>query len=544
MIEIGVSNIYKNFGYKNVLAGLSLEVMTGERVGIVGRNGTGKSTLFKLISGEENPDKGSLSIRRGATVGYLEQIPSLQSQDKTVEEVLMSTFDEVLRVEKRMRALEAEMSAEKDMEKLETLMQSYESEQSRFMALDGYSVSERFARITTGFHLEELLERPFNVLSGGQKTVVNLAGVVLKQPDILLLDEPTNHLDVKTLEWFEDFLSRYHGTVVIISHDRYFLDKVTNKTVILEGGTAESFKGNYSFAMKEQERLMLLEFEEFKNQQKKINAMKAAIKRFREWGYQADNPKFFRKAKELERRLDKLEMIDKPQLEKPKIPLEFSGQRSGNDVLVVKDFSIAFGETVLFEHAEMEVFEKDKACFMGDNGTGKTTLIRAVLGEQDGYTGEIKLNPSAKLGYIPQEIRFEHEKMSVIEAFRSGYPCPELEARRILSKFFFYGENVFKRASSLSGGEKVLLKLAILIQNEVNFLILDEPTNHIDIETREMLETALLDYGGTLLFISHDRYFIKKLAGKIFEIKDKNILTFADDYDTYRSFQKKQNVEA
>ncbi len=535
MIEIGVNNIYKNFGYKAVLSGVSFNIMTGERVGIVGRNGAGKSTIFKILCDEESPDKGSVSIRRGATLGYLEQIPVLHESDKSVQEVLMENFSEVTEHEEKMRRLETSMANEKDADALNRLMEEYQEAQSRFIALDGYSVSERFGRIVTGFRLEDFLDREFNVLSGGQKTIVNLAVTVLKQPDILLLDEPTNHLDVKTLEWFEGFLSKYQGTVVIISHDRYFLDKVTNKTIIFEGGECEEFSGNYSFAVKEQERLLVLEFEDYKNQQKKISAMKAAIKRFRDWGYRADNPKFFKKAKELEKRLEKLEMIERPQLEKPKIPIEFGGERSGHDVLIIEDLSIAFGEHEIFDKAEMSIFEKDKAAFLGDNGSGKTTLIKAVLGELTDYSGTIKISPSAKLGYIPQEIRFEHDKMTVIEAFRDGYPCPELEARRILSKFFFFGESVFKRASSLSGGEKVLLKLAVLIQNEVNFLILDEPTNHIDIETREILESALLDYSGTLLFISHDRYFIRKLGSRILSIEDKKIVSFNGDYDSYRA---------
>lgn len=541
MIEIGISNVYKNFGYKNVLAGVNCEIMTGERVGIVGRNGAGKSTLFKIISGEENPDKGAVSIRRGATIGYLEQIPSLQSKDKSVREVLMENFAEIMTLERKLHGLEDEMSSEPNTDKLDKLMNEYQECQSKFIALDGYSVSERFGRVVTGFNLEDILERPFNVLSGGQKTIVNLASTVLKQPDILLLDEPTNHLDMKTLEWFEDFLSRYSGTVIIISHDRYFLDKTTNKTIIMESGECESFLGNYSFAIKEQERLLLLEFEEFKNQQKKIAAMKSAIKRFRDWGNRGDNEKFYKKAKELEKRLEKMEVLDRPQLEKAKIPLDFSGKRSGNDVLIVEDFSIAFDDNVLFDNAEFSIFEKDKICFMGDNGTGKTTLIKAVLGEFSDYSGDFKINPSAKIGYIPQEIRFESDKMSVLEVFRYSCPSTELEARRILSKFFFYDEDVFKRASSLSGGEKVLLKLAILIQNEVNFLILDEPTNHIDVETREMLEEALLEYKGTLLFISHDRYFIRKIANRILEIKDKKIESFSGDYDSYRAYLLKHS---
>lgn len=541
MIEIGMNHIVKNFGFKKILNGASLEVMTGERTAIVGRNGTGKSTILKLISGEENPDSGEVSIRRGASIGVLEQIPRLWEAEKTVEEVLLEPFSAVLETERQLRLLETEMACPEG--NFDSLLERYSALQERYTAQGGYEMEERTSKVVQGFHLSELLDREYNVLSGGQKTVVNLAAAVLRQPDILLLDEPTNHLDVKTLEWFESFLSKYRGTVLLVSHDRYFLDRVATRTIVLEAGQCTSFAGNYSFSMKEQERLMLAEFEQYKNQQKKIDAMKAAIKRFREWGAQADNPKFFRKAKELEKRLEKLEILERPQLEKPKVPIRFSGARSGTEVLKLTDFSLAFGETVLLEHADLLIREKDKVCLMGDNGTGKTSLIRAVLGENPVYSGSVSLNPSVQLGYIPQEIRFPVETDSVLEAFRRECPSGEGEARNLLAKYFFVGANVFKRVSSLSGGEKVLLMLCILLQNQVNFLILDEPTNHIDIETREMLEDALLEYGGTLLFISHDRYFIEKTASRIAEIRDRRIESFDGGYADYRSFLRGRQVQ-
>lgn len=542
MIEIGMNQIVKNFGFKKILDGASLEVMTGERAAIVGRNGTGKSTILKLISGEESPDSGEISIRRGASIGMLEQIPRLREPGKTVKEVLLEPFADVLRLETELRRLETDMASPGA--DFSVLSEQYAAAQERYTALGGYEMEERTAKVVQGFRLAELLLREYNVLSGGQKTVVNLAAAVLRQPDILLLDEPTNHLDVKTLEWFEGFLAKYRGTVLLVSHDRWFLDRVATRTLVLEAGACTSFPGNYSFSMKEQERLMLVEFEQYKNQQKKIAAMKAAIKRFREWGAQADNPKFFRKAKELEKRLEKLEVLDRPQLEKPKVPIRFSGARTGAEVLKLSDFSLAFGEHVLLEHAELLVREKEKVCLIGDNGSGKTSLIRAVLGENPAYSGGIVLNPSVQLGYIPQEIRFPVETDSVLEAFRRECPSGEGEARNLLAKYFFVGANVFKRASSLSGGEKVLLKLAILLQNQVNFLILDEPTNHIDIETREMLEDALLEYGGTLLFISHDRYFIEKTATRIAEIRDHRVESFDGGYTAYREYLEKQPPKA
>lgn len=532
MIEIGMNQIVKNFGFKQILSGACLEIMTGERVALVGRNGTGKSTILKLIAGEETPDSGEISIRRGAALGLLEQIPRLREPGKTVEQVLLEPFADVLAAERELRSLEAKLTAGDCGPALE----QYAQAQERYAALGGYDMEELTSKVIGGFHLSELLDREYNVLSGGQKTVVNLAAAVLRQPDILLLDEPTNHLDVKTLEWFEGFLSRYRGTVLLVSHDRWFLDRVATRTLVLENGACASFAGNYSFSVKEQERLTLLEFEQYKNQQKKIDAMKAAVKRFREWGAQGDNKKFFRKAKELEKRLEKMEVLERPQLEKPAIPIHFSGARTGAEVLRLENFSLGFSEdAMLLEQTELLIREKDKLCLMGDNGTGKTSLLRAILGETTQYSGKIVLNPGVQLGYIPQEIRFPMETDSVLEAFRRECPVTEGQARNVLAKYFFTGTNVLKRCSSLSGGEKVLLKLAILLQRQVNFLILDEPTNHIDIETREMLEDALREYAGTLLFVSHDRYFIEKTATRIAVLRNRRIESFDGGYEAYRT---------
>lgn len=534
MIEIGMNGIVKNFGFNNVLHGANMEIMTGERVGLAGRNGSGKSTILKLISGEETAQKGMVSIRRNSTVGYLEQIPQLFHKEMLTKAVLWEALERPLRLEAAMRELEAQMAEESDSERLSHLLEEYERVQAEFIALDGYSMEETYQKAVKGFGLTELLERPFHVLSGGQKTVVKLACTVLSQPDILLLDEPTNHLDVKTLEWFEGYLAKYRGTVVIVSHDRYFLDRVTTKTVLLEGGTCESFSGNYSESVKERERQLLVEFEQYKNQQKKVSAMKAAIKRFRDWGIQGDNEKFMRKAKELEKRLDKMDIMEKPQIEQPKVALHFSGDRTGREVLRLQDYGLDRGGLPLLDGAEFTLYEKDKACLMGDNGTGKTSLLLTVLGMNSDYRGKITISPGARIGYIPQEIRFENAGDSLLEAFRREYPCTEGEARDLLARSFFCGDAVYKRAESLSGGEKVLLKLTVLMQRQVNFLILDEPTNHIDIETREVLEDALADFKGTILFVSHDRYFINQLATRLLEIQEQDIRSFDGNYDDYR----------
>jgi len=533
MIEIGLNNITKNFGFKNILDGVSFEVMTGDRAAIVGRNGSGKTTIFNILTQSETTDFGEINVRNGAVIGHLDQISQLREPDTTVKDVLMESFLEILSLEKKLTELEEKMSLESDVNVLDKVMKEYSRVQNRFIANDGYAMTEKLNKIVEGFNLTEILNREYNVLSGGQKTVVRLAATILKEPDILLLDEPTNHLDIKTLEWFEEFISKYPKTVIFISHDRYFLDKAATKIIALESGKATVFNGNYTFSLKERERLLMLEFENYKNQQKKLTAMKAAAKRYREWAAKGDNESLYKKAKELEKRIEKMEVIKRPQIEKSKIPIHFDGDRSGHDVLVIRNFSLTLGTQELFRKADMDIYYKEKVCLLGDNGSGKTSLVHVLLGKNQMFDGKVSTNPSAVSGYIPQEIRFADEKASVLTTFRNECICQEGEARNILAKYFFFGDDVFKRVGVLSGGEKVILKLAMLVQNKVNFLILDEPTNHIDIETREILEEALLSFRGTLLFISHDRYFINKIATKVVGIKEKSFLSVMGNFSDF-----------
>ncbi len=536
MLEIGIKDLGKNFGFKNVLDGVSFEVTTGERVALVGRNGTGKTTILKILAQREKADRGQVFIRRGATLGYLEQIPQITDREETAGQLLKKPFEQLFGLEQQMRDTEARMAHDGDPDGLERLLRRYSRLQEEYTAQGGYEIEERLGRVVTGFGLAPHLDKPFRNLSGGEKTIVMLACTILSQPDILLLDEPTNHLDMATLEWFEGYLAQYRGTLVIVSHDRYFLDRVATKTVLLEQGETAVFHGNYSFALKERERLLLEEFEAYKNQQKKLDAMRAAIRRYREWGaLNPSNPKFFRKAKELEARMEKMELLQRPQMEKPVIPMGFSGGRTGNDVLRLKDFSLAIGQRQLIRDAAFTLFHRDRMCLMGGNGTGKTTLLRALQGEAE-YAGELYVAPAARIGYIPQEIRFPDDTMSVVNAFRREWPCPEGQARNILAKYFFFGENVFKQVRALSGGEKVLLMLAILVQKEINFLVLDEPTNHIDIETRQMLEESLSDFAGTLLFVSHDRYFIQTMARRLLILEDQSLTCYEGQYEEYRAW--------
>lgn len=543
MIEISVNNAQKNFGFKRVLDGFDLEATTGERIALIGPNGCGKTTLFKIISGEENLDQGMVSIRRNATIGLLSQIPPKVTDDVTVRDILLKTFDEVFKVEKQLREYEEKLATVSP-DKMDSVLEMYGKLQEHFTNMGGYEIDEKVSKICNGFKIsDEMLDRSFNTLSGGEKTIVNLASLIISNPDILLLDEPTNHLDIDTLEWFEQFLSNYKGTIVISSHDRYFLDKVATKTVLIDKGKSEVYHGNYSYYLEESERRALAEFDEYKNQQKQIEAMKAAVKKLKEWGERGDNPRFFRRAACIERKLEKMELLDRPDSKK-QLPLDFEiNGRSGKDVLVVDDLEIIIGDKVILDGAELFLKYGEKVCLMGKNGAGKSTFIKAVLYGDNICQGEIKIGSNVSIGYIPQEIRFEDENATILDTARKFYDGTETHLRASLAKFLFYGENVFKRVGKLSGGEKVRLKLFELIQKKANLLILDEPTNHIDIDTKEMLEEALSEYQGTLFFISHDRYFINKLAQRVINIENEKFQQYLGNYDYFKEQKTKKLVQ-
>lgn len=542
MIEISVNNAQKNFGFKRVLDGFDLEATTGERIALIGPNGCGKTTLFRIISGEENLDQGMVSIRRNATIGLLSQIPPKVADDVTVRDILLKTFDEVFKVEKQLREYEEKLASVSP-DKMDSVLEIYGKLQEHFFNMGGYEIDEKVSKICKGFKIsDEMLDRSFNTLSGGEKTIVNLASLIISNPDILLLDEPTNHLDIDTIEWFEQFLSNYKGTVVISSHDRYFLDKVATKTVLMDKGKSEVYHGNYSYYLEESERRALAEFDEYKNQQKQIEAMKATVKKLKEWGERGDNPRFFRRAACIERKLEKMELLDRPDSKK-QLPLDFEiNGRSGKDVLVADDLGIIIGDKVILDGAELYLKYGEKVCLMGKNGAGKSTFIKAVLYGDNICQGKIKIGSNVSIGYMPQEILFEDENATILDTARKFYDGTGTHLRASLAKFLFYGENVFKRVGKLSGGEKVRLKLFELIQKKANLLILDEPTNHIDIDTKEMLEEALSEYQGTLFFISHDRYFINKLAQRVINIENEKFQQYLGNYDYFKEQKTKKLV--
>ena len=512
MIEIELNNVKKNYGLKNVLDGVSFEVKTGERISLIGENGSGKSTIFKIISGDEKEDFGNVNIRKGATIGFLKQIYDKENENLIVEDYLKRSFKQYVEVEKRLKYFENLMSEAK--EDINEILAKYGNLQEKYIAMGGYELEEKFKKICSGFKFnKDFLNKNYNNLSGGEKTIVNLAYILLNNPSILLLDEPTNHLDIETLEWLENFLIDYKGTVLLISHDRYFLDKVATKTVLLESGKVKIYFGNYSYFLEEDERRTLAEYEIYKSQQKQIEKMKESIKKLRAFGNLAGNEMFFKRAKSIEKRLEKLEVVDKVNLEKRKLPISLNASsRSGKDVLTIKNLNKSYGEKIIFKNFNTEIHYGEKVHLKGSNGSGKSTLIKIILEEDKDYTGEVKLGSSVKIGYIPQELKFPNENNTVLEYFMFDYNDSETRARNYLAKYLFFGNNVFKRLKELSGGERVRLILAKLVLQETNFLILDEPTNHLDISTREILEDTLEEYNGTVLFVSHDRYFAKKLA--------------------------------
>ncbi|PJI10024.1 ABC transporter ATP-binding protein [Clostridium sp. CT7] len=534
MIELALKEIGKYFGGSWIFQNITFEVKSMDRIGLIGRNGTGKTTIFKIIAGIEKQDKGSIFIRKNSTIGYLDQIPNYPKQFK-VEDVLKIAFKTQYEIQKQLKVLEVKM-AKLEGEELEYTLRKYSELNELYETKGGYEIEENISKVCTGLKFNsQFLNRKFISLSGGEKTIVILGKILLQKPDVLLLDEPSNHLDMSSIEWLEGYLKTYKGTVIVISHDRYFLNKVVTKIVEIEDGEVSLYDGNYSYYVKEKQRRVFEQFEAYKDQQKKIKAMEKAIKQLRQWAIQADNEKFFKRAASMQKRLDKIQRINKPVIDKPKIQLDFADtDMSGKDVVSIKGLSKSFGDKKVLKDLYLDIRYGERTVLIGNNGSGKSTIVKMLLGEYDADCGEIKLGSNIKIGYLPQNVTFNNEELMVLEAFREDMSILEGPARGILAKFLFYGESVFKKVKNLSGGEKSRLKLCKLIQNDINLLILDEPTNHLDIDSRENLEEALMEFNGTILFISHDRFFINKIAERICEIKDKKVVNYNGNYEYYK----------
>ena len=541
MIEISFNKVYKNYGFGNILDGVSFEVQTGEIVALIGNNGEGKSTILNIINKDENINDGIVTIRNGSKIGYLKQIVE-KEDNTTVQDILNRSLKEIFDMEEKL--FDYEMKMEKaSSEELDKLIVKYTNLQDKFIEKDGYAVHKKLGKVIKGFKIEHLLNMNYNNLSGGEKRIVSLASLILEEPDILLLDEPTNHLDIDTLEWFEDYLKGIKKTVLIVSHDRYFLDRVTTKIFYLERGTIDIYHGNYTYFEEEKEKRIMIEFENYKNQQKKIEAMKESIKRLKEFGQKASptgGEIFFKRAASIQKRLDKMEVLEKRK-ENKELNLDFNIEhRSGKDVLKIKNKDLYIGDRLLIKSIHFDLEYGDKTCIIGKNGTGKSTLIKYIMNlyNSDIIDENIKLGSNIKIGYIPQEITFEDNNKTLYDYARYIFDGEDRLLRSKLFNFHFFNNDMLKKVGTLSGGEKVRLKLFELMEKNSNFLILDEPTNHIDIETRTILEDALLSYKGTLLFISHDRYFINKIATRIYDINNNRMTLYLGNYDYYKEKMK------
>lgn len=535
MIDISLNNIKVNYGFGNVLDNISLEINSGEIISLIGNNGSGKTTLIKLIASKEKPTSGIIAIRKKASIGYLSQQLETIADDISVKQYLYNNLENILFLGNKLKKYEKILNNSSG-KYLEEAINKYTSVQEEYISNGGYEIEERIGKIVKGFNIENLLNRKYNNLSGGEKRIVTFASIMVNNPDILLLDEPTNHLDIDTLEWLEQYLKKYKGTIIIISHDRYLLNKISNKIVLLENGKIDIYNGNYNYYLEEKEKRKDLILKNYNTQQKQISSMKESIKKLREFGKLGNDERFFKRAKSIEKRLDKIERIDKPR-DNDIIPLEFTtGIRTGKDVLTIKDLSIMLDNIILFDNVELNIKYQEHVCVLGKNGSGKSTLIKEILNGNN----NIVMGTNINIGYIPQEIIFDNNNR-VYDIARKYYNGDESHLRSSLNKFLFSKDNIFKKVSNLSGGEKVRLKLFCLMQQNINFLILDEPTNHIDISTKEILEDTLKNYEGTILFVSHDRSFINSIATKIIAIENNKLVEYVGNYEDYKRYKNTKN---
>ncbi len=538
MIEVAVKDLVKGFEIgNNILDGLSFSVNTGERVGILGPNGCGKTTLFRLLVGELRPDEGEIAIAPGRRIGLISQIP-VYPEGTTVEDVLREAQRRLFTLQKRLDELTERMEREDS----PALLQEYDRLSDEFRRLGGYEMDADRSRVANGLDLPPAMrEQLFDTLSGGEKTRVNLARLILEDTDILLLDEPTNHLDLHATEWLEDYLLHFRGTVLAISHDRWFLDKAVQRCVEISSGRAEFYAGNYSFYVQERQRRFEEKLKQYEKDQAKIEQLQRAAEQLHLWAFMG-NDKLHKRAFSMEKRIEKLQTSEKPKEDK-KLSVKFKQREfAGDEVLVVEDVSKSFGARQLFAGLSMTVTGGERIALIGDNGTGKSTLVKLILGEEKPDSGYLQRGPAIRTAYLPQTVSFSDDRRSAYDTMLYDGRCQPQEARDRLAAFGFRGEDVFTPVGALSGGERSRLRLCMLMGREINFLILDEPTNHLDIASREWMEDALSDYDQTLLFVSHDRWLIEKFATRIWHLADGQITDFRGGYREFCAWRERQTV--
>ena len=529
MVDIQVTNLTKFFVIgENLLENLSFEIQEGECVAILGRNGCGKTTLFNILTGQLDYDSGEVYVNPNKKLGLISQIPKFP-EGFTVEDVLRSAFTELLRLRRRMEALEGEMAAGAS----DAQLREYDSLTNRFQTGGGYDMDVEVDKICNGLGISsEQRGQEFASLSGGEKTRMNLARLLLEKTDILLLDEPTNHLDLRSVEWLEQYINAFKGTVLTISHDRYFIDQVADRVIEIADGHAEFYSGNYSFYMDEKQARFDLQMKQYEQEQAKLKQLGYTLERMKGWGI--NNRTLYRRAMSIQHRMERIHRTEKPKKERTMKASFGEKDFSGDIVFKMKGVSKSFGDRVLFSDINLSVEGGERIALLGDNGTGKTTFIKCLLGEED-CQGKIQFGPTVKFGYLPQIVHFDHPERSLYDTMLYEKNCTPQTARDRLGAFLFQGEDVFKQVGNLSGGEQSRLRLCMLMDEKINLLILDEPTNHLDIASREWVEAAIEEFEGVLLFVSHDRYFIEKFAERIWLLEDGTIRDFPCGYQKYRS---------
>ena len=541
MIEIQVKDLVKSFEVgHNVLDGLTFQIDQGERVGLLGKNGAGKTTLFKILTGEIDYDEGQVTIGQGRRVGLISQIP-VYPAGYTVEDVLRSAFDRLHALAEEMEALTARMAAgESD----PALLRRYGTLAEKFETCGGYDTEVAVNKIANGLSISrEMRSQLFDSLSGGEKTRVNLGRLILEDTDILLLDEPTNHLDLHATEWLEEYIRGFRGTVVTISHDRYFLDRIVTRAIEIADGRAEFYSGNYSFYAVEKERRFQERMKQYEKEQAKIEQLEKAAEQLRMWAFQGMD-KTYRRAISMEKRIERMRTTSKP-TQARKMDARFStAEFHGDEVLALRNLAKSYGDKHLFDGINLKIEGGERIALIGDNGTGKSTLIKMIMGELYPDDGRIRTGPQVRAAYLPQIVHFDHPDWNLVEnmmAAKRGLSAQS--ARNRPAAYDFRGEDVMKPVSVLSGGEQSRLRLCMLMDDEINFLILDEPTNHLDIDSREWIEEAVEAYDGTLLFVSHDRYFINRFATRIWELADGTITDYPMGFTQYRQVKAQEEAE-
>ena len=535
---LNATNISKSFGSNEIIKDATFLVNEHEKVAIVGVNGAGKTTLLKILTGEESADSGSITLAKDAKLGYLRQINNVDSALSIIDE-LYTVIEPILNMEKRMSQMQEDMKHLTGSE-LEELYSSYTALTHSYELMDGYAAKSRVVGILKGLGFEEVdFDRKINTLSGGQKTRVFLAKLLLEEPDIILLDEPTNHLDLRSIEWLESYLLNYKGAVIIVSHDRYFLDKIVSKVIDIENGNVQMYLGNYTDFSNKKQMLLDAKMKEYLNQQQEIKHQEAVITKLKQF----NREKSIKRAESRQKQLEKIERVEAPQTysENMRLSLDIS-KESGKDVLTVHNLSKSFDHKKLFWDINFEIKRGERVAIIGDNGTGKTTLLKIINGLLNPDTGEVIYGSNVSVAYYDQEHQVLHMDKTLFDELSDTYPeMTNTQIRNILAAFLFTGEDVYKKIADLSGGERGRVSLVKLMLSKANFLLLDEPTNHLDIVSKDVLENALNNFPGTVCYVSHDRYFINKTATRILDLTENRLLNYIGNYDYY--IEKREAVE-